>query len=46
MRLLGDTWVDETAGLTTMAIGAAQWYEGDLYLNTMGQGIFYKSLEK
>ena len=41
----GDTWVDETAGLTTMAVGAAQWYEGDLYLNTMGQGILSKTLE-
>lgn len=41
----GDTWVDETASLVTMAVGAAQLYEGDLYLNTMGEGIFYKTLE-
>lgn len=41
----GDTWVDETAGLVTLAVGAAQWYEGDLYLNSMGEGIFSKTLE-
>lgn len=41
----GDTWTDETGDLVTMAVGAAQWYEEKLYLNTMGQGILYKTFE-
>jgi len=42
----GDTWTDETADLVTMGLGIANWYEGDLYINTMGQGILKKILEE
>jgi len=41
----GATWVDETGGLVTMGPGEANWYEGDFYINSMGEGIMYKSLE-
>jgi len=41
----GETWVDETGGLVTMGPGAANWYEGDFYINSMGEGIMYKTLE-
>merc|ERR1712166_392695 len=42
----GATWVDETGGLVTMGPGEANWYEGDFYINSMGEGIMYKSLEQ
>jgi len=41
----GETWVDETGGLVTMGPGAANWYEGDFYINSMGEGIQVKTLE-
>ena len=41
----GETWVDETGGLVTMGPGAANWYEGDFYINSMGEGIMVKTLE-
>lgn len=41
----GDTWVDETADLVTMAVGAGQFFGGTFYLNTAGQGILSKVLE-
>ena len=41
----GDSWTDETGDLVTMAPGAANWYEGDFYINSMGQGIQVKSFE-
>eukprot|EP00937_MAST-01D_sp_MAST-1D-sp2_P005083 g5083.t1 len=41
----GDTWTDETGDLVTMGPGAAQWYENDFYINSMGQGIQVKTLE-
>ena len=41
----GDTWVDETADLVTMAVLSGQWYEGTWYLNTAGSGILSKELE-
>ena len=43
----GETWTDHSGGeqLVSLGIGMAQWYENDLYLNSMGQGIMYKTLE-
>ena len=41
----GETWTDETGDLVTMGPGAANWYEGDFYINSMGQGIQVKRLE-
>jgi len=43
----GETWEDHSGGeeLVSLGIGMAQWYENDLYLNSMGQGIFYKTIE-
>jgi hypothetical protein len=41
----GETWVDETGGLVTMGPGAANWYENDFYINSMGEGIMVKTLE-
>jgi len=41
----GDTWKDETGDIVSMGIGGGQWYEGKLYLNSMGEGIFAKDLE-
>ena len=41
----GETWVDETGGLVTMGPGEANWYEGDFYINSMGEGIMVKTLE-
>jgi len=42
----GETWVDETSDmLVTMGPGAANWYENDFYINSMGQGIMVKTLE-
>ena len=38
----GETWVDETGGLVTMGPGAANWYEGDFYLVTRGEGVTVK----
>lgn len=41
----GETWRDETGDVVTMGPGAANWYEGDFYINSMGQGIMKKTLE-
>ena len=41
----GDTWKDETGDIVTMGSGGGQWFEGKLYLNSMGQGILAKQLE-
>ena len=42
----GETWTDETSDmLVTMGPGAANWYEDDFYINSMGQGIMVKTLE-
>lgn len=41
----GDSWTDETGDLVTMAPGIANWYENDLYINSMGQGIQVKTME-
>jgi len=41
----GASWTDETGGIVTMGPGPANWYEGDFYINSMGQGIMYKTLE-
>lgn len=42
----GETWTDETSDmLVTMGPGAANWYENDFYINSMGQGIMVKTLE-
>lgn len=42
----GLTWTDETSDmLVTMGPGAANWYEEDFYINSMGQGIMVKTLE-
>ena len=43
----GETWTDHGGDeqLVSNGIGMAQWYENDLYLNSMGQGIMYKTLE-
>ena len=41
----GETWIDETGGLVTMGPGAANWYDGDFYINSMGEGIMVKTLE-
>ena len=41
----GETWTDETGDIVTMGPGAANWYEGDFYINSMGQGIMVKTLE-
>ena len=41
----GESWSDETGGLVTMGPGEANWYEGDFYINSMGEGIMYKTLE-
>ena len=42
----GDTWVDETADIVTMSMGAGQFFEGTFYLNTGGQGILSKVFER
>ena len=42
----GDTWVDESADYTAMSGGLAQWFEGTLYISSMGQGIAAKVLEQ
>merc|ERR1712025_1260133 len=39
----GDTWTDETDDMFTG--GISQWYEGDLYMGSSGNGIFMKTLE-
>jgi len=42
----GETWTDETSEmLVTMGPGAANWYDRDFYINSMGQGIMVKTLE-
>ena len=45
-------WTDETgsaspdgADIVSMGPGVSNWYENDLYLNSMGQGIMVKTLE-
>jgi hypothetical protein len=41
----GETWEDQTGGVVTLAFGMAQWYEDKLYCASMGEGVFYKTLE-
>ena len=42
----GDTWTDETTeDIVTMGAGLGQWYENSVYMNSGGQGIFYKVFE-
>merc|ERR1712217_688109 len=42
----GDTWTDETDVIVTNSGGISQWYEGDLYMGSSGNGIFKKTMEK
>ena len=43
----GDTWTDETGDEQVVTMGASigQWYEGTVYMNSGGQGIFAKRFE-
>lgn len=42
----GETWEDHSGNnIATDSFGMAQWYEGKLYMGSMGQGAFYKTLE-
>jgi hypothetical protein len=38
----GDTWVEETGNLVTMAVNSGVWYQKDFYLTTSGSGILVK----
>ena len=42
----GDTWEDETGDLVTMNFGIGQWFEGTLYLDSSGEGLMRKVLER
>ncbi len=39
----GDTFVDETGDLVTMAVNQGSWFGEDFYLTTSGEGILRKS---
>jgi hypothetical protein len=35
----GETWVDWSDGLVTMAPASSAWFESDFYLSSAGEGI-------
>ena len=39
----GDTWMDESGDIVTMAVNAGAWFEQDFYLTTSGAGILMKA---
>ena len=39
----GDTWTDESGDYTALTGGTAQWYDNELFVCSLGQGISSKT---
>jgi hypothetical protein len=42
----GDTWVDESGDYTALTGGVAQWYDNQLFICSLGQGISSKTFKE